>query len=284
MSSKKTLVGLPAASFFGQAAGGPPTPGPQPQVGQQREATQEVSLADMSISSLLANGAGAPEQTQEVSAAELTPAAEPSHAAPFGLPSETPTTDPRRAGLPRWTWLLAAAVPLLVGGGWLATRGTPSAQPVLPAAHEPPAVAASQALPSVVDEPPSAAPSPPVAAPQLGGADAAQTRADGLVEQAELLRRRRKLGPARAKYQAALKATPGHQAALLGLTRVALQTRDGKRAVQLASELTAAHPDDASYHLLLGDAYKLARKPRDAREAYQQAARLGSSSARRRLK
>ena len=109
-------------------------------------------------------------------------------------------------------------------------------------------------------------------------------RADGLVSQASALKRRKKLEAARNKYRAALDAYPDHPRALYGLTQIAIQQHDGKQAVQLARDLVEAKPDQVSYLVLLGDAYKAAGKPKDAREAWQSAARQGSAVARKRLK
>jgi hypothetical protein len=113
---------------------------------------------------------------------------------------------------------------------------------------------------------------------------AALKRADGLVAQASALRKRRKLEPAVRKYQAALAAFPGHPRALYGLVQVSIQKRDGKQAVQLAQELVRVKPDQVSYLVLLGDAYKAAGKSKDARETWQSAARQGSAVARKRLR
>jgi hypothetical protein len=109
-------------------------------------------------------------------------------------------------------------------------------------------------------------------------------RADSLVAQASALRKRRKFEPARSKYRAALDLYPGHARALYGLVQVAIQQHDGKQAVQFAQELVQAKPEQLSYLVLLGDAYKAAGKPKDAREAWQSAARQGNTVARKRLK
>lgn len=134
----------------------------------------------------------------------------------------------------------------------------------------------------------SAADQPEVAAEDQQALDTARRvalkRADGLVAQASTLRKRRKLELAANKYRAALAAYPDHPRALYGLVQVAIQQHDGKQAVQLARDLVEAKPDQASYLVLLGDAYKAAGKPKDAREAWQSAARQGSAVARKRLK
>lgn len=113
---------------------------------------------------------------------------------------------------------------------------------------------------------------------------AALTRADSLAAQGDTLRKRRKLGPARAKYRAALQAFAGHPRALYGLSQLAIQLRDGEQAVDLAQALVRAEPDQPSYLLLLGDAYRAAGKVKEARESWQNAARRGNALARKRLK
>ena len=179
------------------------------------------------------------------------------------------------------------------------------AAPAVEAAPLPPAVAEGDVKPALEAAQPSsgAAGTAPdeEAAEEAGTADppeveaekheeldaarrVALKRADGLVSQASALRKRRRLEPARSKYRAALAAYPGHPRALYGLVQLAIQQHDGKQAVQLARELVEGNPDQVSYLVLLGDAYRAAGKPNPAREAWLSAARKGSTVARKRLK
>jgi tetratricopeptide (TPR) repeat protein len=114
--------------------------------------------------------------------------------------------------------------------------------------------------------------------------DASAARAGKLLEQAQALHKRRKYRPARTRYQQALKAYPDYAPALLGLTQIALHQRDGKQAVALATQLVSAQPEEVGHLVLLGDAYKAAGKRKEAREAWQAAARKGNATARARLK
>gem|GEM_PF-6912475 len=112
---------------------------------------------------------------------------------------------------------------------------------------------------------------------------AVAVRADKLVNEGHALRKKKKLAPARAKYRDALVLYPGYPRALAGLVQVAILQHDGKAAVNLAKQLVKQRPTQVSYQVLLGDAYKVAGKPALAKEAWQGAARKGSSAAKARL-
>jgi tetratricopeptide (TPR) repeat protein len=114
--------------------------------------------------------------------------------------------------------------------------------------------------------------------------EVAAARAGGLVEQAHALQKRRKYAAAKARYREALNLYPDHPRALAGLVQLAIRDRDGKQALALAKQLLRAEPDEVGNLVLLGDAYKSARKRKEAREAWQTAARAGSAVARARLK
>ncbi|MFT3923749.1 MAG: hypothetical protein QM778_14550 [Myxococcales bacterium] len=108
-------------------------------------------------------------------------------------------------------------------------------------------------------------------------------KANKLVNEGHALRRKKKLAPARAKYRDALALYPGYPRALAGLVQVAILQRDGKAAVNLAKQLVKLRPAQVSYQVLLGDAYKAAGKPGLAKDAWQGAARKGSTTAKARL-
>jgi cytochrome c-type biogenesis protein CcmH/NrfG len=114
--------------------------------------------------------------------------------------------------------------------------------------------------------------------------EVAAARAGGLVDQAHALQKRRKYAAAKARYREALNLYPDHPRALAGLVQLAIRERDGKQAVALAKQLVRVEPDEVGNLVLLGDAYKSARKRKEAREAWQTAARAGSAAARARLK
>jgi tetratricopeptide (TPR) repeat protein len=274
---------------------------------RERDATHEVSLADMSLASFSANleAQVSNDATQDVSLHELSLASRQAEsAASPRSPEETngfastlpPAPLVKAAGSPGWLWALG--LPLLLGVGWFVLSGrSPSKEPV---SAPPPAGISAAAVPAAAPEPTAARPQvddteqEPAARPgntqdaPAGEPDAPQLashkRADTLVAQANQLRRRRKLAQARAKYQAALVLSPDHVGALHGLVQIAIQQRDGKQVLEPAQKLAELRPDELSYQVLLGDAYKLAGKPRDAREVWQAAARKGSSAARKRLK
>jgi len=301
LQSKKTLVGLPAASFFGQQSGAPAAVDPRfagggPPHGREREATQEVSLADTSLASLglSAEPADAGEVTQNVFMHELSLASHQSSGAAEAEPlllgvergdvCSTHPAPPRPAR--NWLWAVAA-VPLLLGAGWWLLGAPPRPVTASAVRVEPSAAVASQArvpeaaAPAALPEPTSLV---PAAEPTPPEADVAGKRADSLSAQASALRKRKKLGPARSKYRAALALEPGHVGALRGLTQIAIQQRDGDQAVERARALVEASPEDPSALVLLGDAYKLAGKRKDSRQAWQAAAKRGSVLARKRLK
>jgi Flp pilus assembly protein TadD len=104
------------------------------------------------------------------------------------------------------------------------------------------------------------------------------------VSEGHALLKRKKLGPAKARYLAALRTYPSYPRALAGLAQLAFTQGDIKQATSLAQQLVRLRPGQAGYRVFLGDVYKRAGKEREAREAWQAAARLGSGAARMRLK
>jgi tetratricopeptide (TPR) repeat protein len=108
-------------------------------------------------------------------------------------------------------------------------------------------------------------------------------RAKRLVETAMWQQRAGRLAPAEASYLSALKAWPTYGPAMVGVTRVYIQRKNGAEAVRWAKQLIALHPSEGHYHLLLGDAYTLRGERSQAEQAWQRAARLGNAAARTRL-
>jgi tetratricopeptide (TPR) repeat protein len=108
-------------------------------------------------------------------------------------------------------------------------------------------------------------------------------RASALVSRGHDLRKRRQYAQAKARYEQALALLPGYPRALAGLAQLSIAQNRGKEAVQFAQRLTSARPGQATYQLLLGDAYKAANMPKEAQQAWQTAARRGNSLAKARL-
>lgn len=162
----------------------------------------------------------------------------------------------------------------------LSTSSVQAAEPVKP----PPAAVSQPATPS------SAA---SAAAPQLAqheeddtedsADDRPSRRASELVSQGHAFRKKRLLPTARSRYLEALREYPGYPRALAGLAQLALQTGDNPQALQYARQLVRVRPGQASYQLLLGDAYQAAGQANQARTAFEAAARLGSRVAKQRL-
>ncbi len=152
---------------------------------------------------------------------------------------------------------------------------------------------APQAVGDEAEEPGAAEPSEAAAEAQVGEESegeldatkkVAAAKADKLVDEGHALRKKGKLRPARTKYRAALGVYPGYPRAVAGLLQLALQQRDAKQAVSLATQLVQQRPSQLSYQVMLGDAYKLQGKTAQAREVWQAAAAKGSSEARARLR
>jgi tetratricopeptide (TPR) repeat protein len=275
--------------------------------GEVLEETHEVSLCETlpASESIVAALANVTDPTHDISLQELSAASPgvandvPAQAVAPAIPARAPSGRSRR-----WVWA-AGALPLLLAATFfiLASRPPAEAPAEVPSAPRPSLSAAPKVAPApeADDGPPAVQPSAGATSETAGDqaaeavdaeqrakldatARASLARADNLAAQGSALRKRRKLGPARGKYRAALQIYPGHARALYGLAQLAMQQHDGKQAMELALELVRAEPDQASYSLLLGDAYRAAGKPKEAREAWQNAARQGSALARKRLK
>ncbi len=112
---------------------------------------------------------------------------------------------------------------------------------------------------------------------------ASSRRASALVSEGHALRREGKLTNAEALYRKALAEYPGYPRALAGLAHLAIEREHGTEAVRYARWLVRVRPQ-ASNHLLLGDAQRLAGNMVAAKSAWKLAARGGSRVAESRLK
>lgn len=113
--------------------------------------------------------------------------------------------------------------------------------------------------------------------------DAARARARERVAQAEeALRRGDTLGASR-QLQAVLKALPGYSPAAAALAEIHIARGRSRLAVKYARRAVRSAPHEADYQRLLGDAYALARRSKDARKAWRIAAAHGSTAAAARL-
>ena len=79
-------------------------------------------------------------------------------------------------------------------------------------------------------------------------------------------------------YQRQLLANPRHPQALLGMSIIALASRQPQSALQLASAAVAAAPHLVLAWVTLGQAARAASLPADAEQAYQQAIRLDGTN------
>ena len=79
-------------------------------------------------------------------------------------------------------------------------------------------------------------------------------------------------------YQRLLLANPRHPQALLGMSIIALASRQPQAALQLASVAVAAAPHLVLAWVTLGQAARAAARPADAEQAYQQAIRLDGTN------
>lgn len=109
-------------------------------------------------------------------------------------------------------------------------------------------------------------------------------KASHLVSQGHSFRKRKLYPSAKARYQEALLLLPNYPRALVGLAQVATAQGQHRDAIAFAQKLVQIRPTSASNQMLLGDTYSSANMPREAREAYDRAARAGSSAAKARLK
>ena len=89
---------------------------------------------------------------------------------------------------------------------------------------------------------------------------------------------------AEAAYLKALAAYAEYPRAMAGLARVHLARKDGAEAVRWAKRLVVMQPKRGANQILLGDAWALRGNATLARAAWQQALRLGSPDARKRLR
>jgi hypothetical protein len=144
----------------------------------------------------------------------------------------------------------------------------------------------------VVAPPSLPVPSPPVDSRQVdsssnpiraGGHGGKLARAQALIDEGTVLLNQGELGLAQGLLQQALEAIPEHPKAMALLARVHLARRDGAEAMRWAHRLLAKYPRNDAFQVLLGDAQALSGDIRAARTTWTEAARNGSSAARRRL-
>jgi len=215
-------------------------------------------------------------------------------------PALDTTRYPRLLGEPRQRLLLA--LPALLALLWLGAAafglpGSVSTPPVLSVPSQK-AAARSASRPPIVAAAPAPVVEPPVAPLAATRADdradegaqesprsrrARAKRASQLVGQGHSFRKRGLLPSAKQRYVEALREYPGYPRAVAGLAQVALALGDPTQAVSYARQLVRARPSQLEYLVLLGDAYKAAGLPSQAREAWQSAARRGSRTAHQRL-
>lgn len=108
-------------------------------------------------------------------------------------------------------------------------------------------------------------------------------RARELCNEGHALRNRGRLGLAEAKYLQALGLFPEYPRAVAGVVRVHLTRGDGAEAVRWAERLVKMQANRSNNQLLLGDAYALSGKQRDARRHWRKSAAFGNLAARKRL-
>jgi hypothetical protein len=267
------------------------------------------------IDELSLSGAEANESAADASddATPEAPASTARHTAREQVATDRPPSPSSPRGVPRAAWLLVATCGL-TAIGWAVLPSTithdardtmrPASVDVLAARPK----AASSSLETALPQLPGAAvagddvrPSPgpdtnansPAAPDEEADeeereSDVAHTgtavRARELVEQGRALHKRKKYAQAEERYREALEVHPGYPRALKGLVRVAMAQGKGKQAISLAKQLQRARSGQVAYLVLLGDAYESAGKRKEARQAWQAAARKGSSTARARLK
>lgn len=87
----------------------------------------------------------------------------------------------------------------------------------------------------------------------------------------------RRADEAKAAYERALAAKPGHPAALTGLARHALTQSDIEGANRFAAQATAANPSDAAVWMFMGGLQRAQGKNLEAITAYQKALKLKPS-------
>lgn len=117
-----------------------------------------------------------------------------------------------------------------------------------------------------------------------GGAKSERRKASHLVSQGHAFRKRKLYPAAKARYQEALQILPSYPRAQVGMVQVTSAQGQHREAIGMAQKLLQAHPSRENYQVLLGDTYAAANMQRDAREAYNAAARAGSATAKARLK
>jgi tetratricopeptide (TPR) repeat protein len=110
-------------------------------------------------------------------------------------------------------------------------------------------------------------------------------RAAQLVEEGNKLLAEGKLAEARARFKAAVKASPSDARAMVGLASVAFEQAQYDATVELAKRSLKIDRRQVQAQLLLGDAYFKLLRHDDARRAWQEVLKLkpGNSNAMRRL-
>lgn len=108
-------------------------------------------------------------------------------------------------------------------------------------------------------------------------------RARDLCNEGHALRNRGRLGLAEAKFLQALGLFAAYPRAVAGVVRVHLTRGDGAEAVRWAERLVEMQANRSNNQLLLGDAYALSGKHRDARRHWRKSAAFGNLAARKRL-
>ena len=216
-----------------------------------------------------------------------TTAAAPARAAAVLAPATVMPSPSTLAAPTNAPSLAPSPTPAAVAEALPAPAAQPADAPAEPdsAKSVPPASASAEAA----EEPAIAAPvaaleepsTPALAARELR---ALVRRANAFARQGKRLLREHKLDKAQTAYERALQAVPSDPTALGGQVQVALERRDGARAVDAAKAFVDQHPTSATAQLLLGDAYRLAADSPAARSAWKRAFQLGQPLARARLR
>jgi hypothetical protein len=118
-----------------------------------------------------------------------------------------------------------------------------------------------------------------------GGSTDARARAEAqsLVSRAATARRAGRHDDALAYYSEALELQPGYAPAADGLAGIHLLRGEFGEAVKFGELAIAGAPDNAGYHVRLGDAYSGLGEGDKARVQWERAAELGSAEASKRL-
>jgi hypothetical protein len=220
---------------------------------------------------------------------------------PWPVAVEQPAQHSPRKRVPPAAWVAVAACGVFaIGWSVLPLSGAREATAAT-TAHSPDALAspaAASALRRPEAPPPQVADAVAHEAPATSSDDAdaeervelddtrtaAAARARELVDEGRALQQRKKYALAEERHREALSVLPGYPRALRELVRIAMAQGKSKQAVALARQLQRARPSQVAYLVLLGDAYDSAGMRKQARAAWQKAARKGSAAARSRLK